>query len=88
MSNKDSRWIGRASDRLARWLRPWVPDHPGLRRSLRRLRYWLPTAESTSDTSSFMATFGRAYPDARFIQVGANDGALHDPLRRELIRRN
>ncbi len=35
-----------------------------------------------------MATFGRAYPDAQFIQVGANDGALHDPLRRELIRRN
>jgi FkbM family methyltransferase len=88
MSNKDSRWIGRAADRLARWVRPWVPDHPGLRRRLRRLRYWLPTAESTSDTSSFMATFGRAYPDAQFIQVGANDGALHDPLRRELVRRN
>ncbi len=82
------RWIGKASNRIAQLLRPLIPNHPGLRRRLRQLRAWLPSAELPTDVGTFMEFFGRAYPNAWFIQVGANDGALYDPLRREILKHN
>lgn len=34
-----------------------------------------------------IAEFGRAYPDAVFVQVGSNDGQKLDPLHAEITRR-
>jgi FkbM family methyltransferase len=88
MSGQRSRWLGRAAHRLVRWLRPWMPEHRATRRRLQRLRAWLPAPEAPSDVGRLIACFGRAYPRAHFLQIGANDGALYDPLRREILRRH
>lgn len=53
--------------------------------TLRSLRTrWLLPPNVVADT---MRLFGEAYPDAVFVQVGANDGVALDPLRLELERR-
>lgn len=80
--------ISRVGNRLADRIRPWVVRHPTLRRNLRRVRAWLPPPNPPADVGRLVAVFGRAYPQAYFLQVGANDGALYDPLRREILRRN
>jgi FkbM family methyltransferase len=35
----------------------------------------------TDAVSEILAVFGRAHPDAVFVQIGANDGQQRDPLR-------
>lgn len=77
---------GERIDRLAARIRPWIPEIPALRRLLRRLRARLPAARVTP-TSRLMEAFGAAFPRASFIQVGANDGATSDPLRRQIAAR-
>lgn len=88
MTKRRTPWISRVGNRLADRIRPWVVRHPRLRRQLRRLRAWLPPPNPPADVGRLVAAFGRAYPQAYFLQVGANDGALYDPLRREILRRN
>src|SRR5260370_28265805 len=41
-----------------------------------------------SAIEAILAEFARTYPDALFIQVGAHDGVLFDPLRRHILERN
>lgn len=88
MNDSIRRLAGRAGDTLANWVRPFAPRHPLILRQLRRLRAWMPRSGDPGDIGRFMETYGRAYPSSRFIQVGANDGSLYDPLRREILRRN
>lgn len=38
--------------------------------------------------SRVLEEFGRAYPNARFVQVGANDGVTLDPLHRQILIRD
>jgi FkbM family methyltransferase len=88
VSKRNGRWYGRAAHRLVRWVRPLMPEHPATRRRLQRLRAWLPSPDGPTAVSRLIACFGRAYPSAHFVQIGANDGALYDPLRREIMRRH
>ena len=82
---KENR-IGRYISRLGYWLSPWVSRRPALLYMLRTLRARLPEAKQTLQ-GAFMQEFGRAFPRASFIQVGANDGSMADPLRRQILGR-
>ncbi|HEX4938014.1 MAG TPA: FkbM family methyltransferase [Candidatus Kapabacteria bacterium] len=87
MSDAYRSRLGEKINTLANLVRPWIAQVPGLHRSFRRLRARLPEAQG-SPTAALMAAFGRAYPKAYFIQVGANDGAIYDPLRRQIVARH
>jgi FkbM family methyltransferase len=57
----------------------------GFERGLRSLHHRLqPPPDPVGDA---IRLFGAAYPDAIFVQIGANDGVVVDPLRLELERR-
>jgi len=50
------------------------------RRALWRYQGW------RQPSSRLIRRFGRARPDATFVQVGSNDGEQLDPLRRSILR--
>ncbi len=50
------------------------------RRSRRQFRRY----ERRNAVTPLVVAFGAAYPRARFVQVGANDGTRHDHLREEI----
>ncbi|HEX4872521.1 MAG TPA: FkbM family methyltransferase [Nevskiaceae bacterium] len=81
------------TSRLGQWIQhragqigPWVRRFPGLRRRLQWLRAWLPEPRSTP-TARFLAVFGQLQRPVFFVQIGANDGAMNDPLKRQIIAR-
>jgi FkbM family methyltransferase len=82
---RESR-LGLFVEKLVRLVYPLVPRNPVLLQTLRSLRARLPMASETLH-GDFMEKFGKAYPRAVFIQVGANDGAIYDPLRRQILGR-
>lgn len=82
-----SQRIGRLINTLAKVLRRWLPRHGPVRRCLRQLRSRLPSDQPDTPVSVVIDEFGRAFPDAVFVQIGANDGVLYDPMRRQILRR-
>lgn len=72
---------------IAKSIRRWLRAHPRLRYRLRRWKAMLPSKERDELLGPLMGAFGQAFPRACVIQVGANDGARYDPLRREILRR-
>lgn len=56
-----------------------------LSRIIRRARHEFGLPLSPIDAA--VRLFGRAHPDATFVQVGANDGVTLDPLRTQIERR-
>jgi len=56
---------------------------------LGRFKRWLATRlrpRWKRKLALLLAAFARAYPEARFAQIGANDGMLQDPLREFILR--
>lgn len=86
MNSVKNNRIGGFISRIGHWLNPWVSRHPTLLHALRSLRARMPEAKQTLQ-SVFMEEFGRSFPNASFIQVGANDGSMADPLRRQILKR-
>ena len=78
---------GNVVDRIARRARPLVRSRPRLRARLARIRWALPRARPETPLEQVIFEFARAYPDAFFVQVGANDGVYRDPLRDEIRAR-
>ncbi|HEY1078062.1 MAG TPA: FkbM family methyltransferase [Fontimonas sp.] len=66
---------------LVRMMSSWPLVGP----SIRRLRYEWKYRQLAYP--KLVAAFARHFPDARFMQIGANDGEQLDPLRREILRR-
>jgi FkbM family methyltransferase len=58
----------------------------GLRERVReaRLRRGFRRYERRNAVTLLVAAFAGAYPRARFVQIGANDGAQHDHLREQI----
>ena len=42
--------------------------------------------QSGTELQRVLVEFSRLYPQARFVQIGANDGQLADPLRRHILK--
>lgn len=78
---------GRLVSAIGRVVGPWIPKHWALRQRLRLWRSHLPSNQPDTPVSLVMEAMGKAYPDACFLQIGANDGALYDPMRRQIHRR-
>lgn len=78
---------GRLVSALGRLIGPRIPKHWALRQRLRQWRSMLPSNQPDTPVSIVMDAFGKAFPDATFLQIGANDGALYDPMRRQIHRR-
>jgi FkbM family methyltransferase len=70
--------------RLLNRIRATVPPDFPLRRAWRSARIWYTYRNAVGP--AIVRAFARAYPAARFVQVGANDGEQQDPLNR-MIRR-
>jgi FkbM family methyltransferase len=79
-------WTGRSVEALARAARPLVPS-ASLRRVLGRVRRTLPRPRPDDPIGEVIFEFGRAYPEAVFLQIGANDGRQMDPLHEEIRAR-
>jgi FkbM family methyltransferase len=71
---------------VARAARPLVPS-ASLRRALGRVRRTLPRPRPDDPIGEVIFEFGRAYPEATFLQIGANDGEGMDPLHEEVRAR-
>jgi FkbM family methyltransferase len=71
--------IGTAVDRAVATVSPHVGPGSALRPMLRSLRHRLPTP--VEPLTHLVAEFARMYPDAFFVQVGANDGSKGDYLK-------
>ncbi|MGH8461581.1 MAG: FkbM family methyltransferase [Stenotrophobium sp.] len=70
--NRALRIFGAADGCLEETLRAW---YHGLKRA------------EVDPVKRAIRLFGKAYPDAVFIQIGANDGMALDPLRAEVVCR-
>jgi FkbM family methyltransferase len=46
-----------------------------------------PSGDQIGAINQVLAEFGRAHPNAVFVQIGANDGQQRDPLQRNVARR-
>jgi FkbM family methyltransferase len=53
----------------------------------RRALALLPRRPPADPVGRIIFAFGRTYPEARFVQVGANDGIGHDLLKEEITAR-
>jgi FkbM family methyltransferase len=79
-------------DRASDCVRPFIPERFGTGRLLRRIRARLPS-QRRADTpfvrklDRFVRQFGAAFPEARFVQVGSNDGKHLDPLSQQILSR-
>lgn len=78
---------GNVVETIARRARPLVRSRPRLRAGLARIRWALPRPRPETAVEQVIFEFARAYPDAFFVQVGANDGVYRDPLRDEIRAR-
>ena len=65
-------------------LRKMIPAGSPLERQKRRLARML-RPQPKRKLEFLLAAFARAYPQARFVQIGANDGMLEDPLREFIL---
>lgn len=80
--------VAAASDRLADVLAPRIPESSGLGRAMRAVRHRvLPRTVPDRPIAAVLHAFGRANPDAFFVQVGAHDGTQLDPLRDQIRAR-
>lgn len=80
--------IAAASDRLADVLAPRVPESSRVGRAMRDVRHRvLPRTVPDRPIAAVLHAFGRANPDASFVQVGAHDGTQLDPLRDQIRSR-
>ena len=71
---------------VGRALRPYVREDSELKYQLRRIRSVLPGGRPLAKLPRIVQVFARAYPQARFIQVGSNDGVHLDPLRTNILK--
>jgi FkbM family methyltransferase len=78
------RSLAKRSGDLAR---RYLETHPRVRAPLARLKGKLPRRPPEEPADRVIFEFARAYPDATFVQVGANDGIYTDPLRAEIRAR-
>lgn len=85
MASKKSA-VAKMLDRLGRALRPLVPEDSDLRYTLRQMRSRLPGGRPLPVLPRIVQVFARAYPAARFVQVGSNDGVQLDPLRTNILK--
>ena len=76
----------RLIDRIGRVLHRTVPRDTALWRLLRRVRGRLPRTPPKQQIGQLLDAFGQDWPRAVVIQIGANDGAQHDPLRIRILR--
>ncbi len=79
--------IARSIDVVAQPARRLVISQPRVRSTLAKARSKLPRPSPTEPIARVIFEFARAYPDATFVQVGANDGVEMDPLRAEVKSR-
>lgn len=79
MRIKAKSLIGTAVDRAVATVSPRVGPESVLRPALRSLRGRLP--KPFEPLTHLVAEFARVYPDAFFMQVGANDGSKGDYLK-------
>lgn len=74
--------VAAASDRLADVLAPKLPESGRVGRAMRALRHRvLPRTVPDRPIAAVLHAFGKANPEAFFVQVGAHDGTQLDPLR-------
>ncbi len=76
-----------ALDRAAAVVAPRLSPTGRLGAMLRAVRRRLPRRPPGRQLYRVVYEFARAYPDAVFVQVGANDGQGEDPLRDEIRSR-
>lgn len=77
--------VAAASDRLADLLAPRLPERSPVGRALRAVRHRvLPRTVPDRPIAAVLHAFGRANPEATFVQVGAHDGTQLDPLRDQI----
>lgn len=82
-------WVGiayaTALDRSAAIARALIPRQSAVGRRLLRLKRWLQPRPVLKQTCLLRALAQRR-SDVRFVQIGANDGVLEDPLREFILR--
>lgn len=88
-----SRWSDRAGkglDILGSHIRQRLSPGGRLYTCLGAVRQRLPRATEglPHPFNVFIAQFGLEHPNARFIQIGANDGVQRDPLREQILSRS
>lgn len=76
----------RLLNRLGHALRPYLSEDSELKYLLRRARSRLPGGRPPGRLPRIVQVFAKAYPQARFIQVGSNDGVQLDPLRVNILK--
>lgn len=72
---------------IARPARRLVGSYPRVRSALARARAKLPRPRPVDPIEQVIFEFARSYPQAVFVQVGANDGLEEDPLGQEVSSR-
>lgn len=66
-------------------LRRIVPHDSALGAVKRRIAGWF-RPQSKRKLAVMLEAFARAYPEARFVQIGSNDGMMEDPLRDSILK--
>ena len=80
--------VGGLISTLARHVARVVPRGSTAWRLLAGARSWLPRSAPRGKIARLLGEFARSYPDAKFVQVGSNDGYHRDPLRRHIVGRH
>lgn len=78
--------IAAVIDKLARAVHPHLHRRGAIWRLLRALRARLPRQKPQHRSGKIINAFAADFPHACFIQIGANDGAQHDPLRTTILK--
>lgn len=79
--------IATAIETVTRTVRRFAPERSIRRRLLRAVNRRLPRRPVPHAVARVVFAYAASRPDARFVQVGSNDGIQLDPLRAEILHR-